>query len=45
MALDASRHDGMRVDALEVDVVLYLLRLVGQCTVLLLHLVFEAFVG
>lgn len=45
MPLDASRHDGVRVDALEVDVVLDLLRLVGQFAVLLLHLVFEAFVG
>jgi len=42
--LDAGRHDGVRVDALQVDVVLYLLRLVGQLAVLLLHLVFEAFV-
>jgi len=42
--LDAGRHDGVRVDALQVDVVLYLARLVGQLAVLLLHLVLEAFV-
>ena len=42
--LDAGRHDGVRVYALQVDVVLYLLRLVGQLAVLRLHLVFEAFV-